>query len=135
MFLSQIVITIEIPLFSLGDFFLSYYSKSIYYMSFSPGNPGVTGYYTSFMETIYMTLKGTHAVWAVSHAGHCWTSYTKSQLGKRFSSLAQHPSLILKYYIYFLKSYNYFCQEIYPKDFYKSFGKKGPYKHWKFIID
>lgn len=47
-----------------------------------PGNPGVTGYYTSFMETIYMTLKGTHAVWAVSHAGHCCTSYTKSQLGK-----------------------------------------------------
>lgn len=47
-----------------------------------PGNPGVIGYYTSFMKTIYMTLKGTHAVWAVSHAGHCCTTYSTSQFGK-----------------------------------------------------
>lgn len=39
-----------------------------------PGNPGVASYYKSFMQTIYSQLKGSHAVWAVSHAGHCQTN-------------------------------------------------------------
>ncbi|KAM9708352.1 lipid droplet-associated hydrolase isoform 3-T4 [Menidia menidia] len=36
-----------------------------------PGNPGVVGFYRTFMETLYLELGGRHPVWAVSHAGHC----------------------------------------------------------------
>ncbi|KAK3895159.1 hypothetical protein Pcinc_001125 [Petrolisthes cinctipes] len=36
-----------------------------------PGNPGITSYYTDFMETIYDGMGKTHSVWIVSHAGHC----------------------------------------------------------------
>ncbi|XP_028846938.1 lipid droplet-associated hydrolase isoform X1 [Denticeps clupeoides] len=36
-----------------------------------PGNPGVVGFYKTFMETIYQSLGRRCAVWAVSHAGHC----------------------------------------------------------------
>ncbi|KAG0724987.1 Lipid droplet-associated hydrolase [Chionoecetes opilio] len=38
---------------------------------FIPGNPGVASYYTSTMQSLYTLLGGTHAVWTVSHAGHC----------------------------------------------------------------
>ncbi|KAM4540763.1 lipid droplet-associated hydrolase isoform 1-T2 [Fundulus diaphanus] len=34
-----------------------------------PGNPGVVGFYKSFMQTLHGVLG--HPVWAVSHAGHC----------------------------------------------------------------
>uniref|UniRef100_A0AAY4AYP3 Lipid droplet-associated hydrolase n=1 Tax=Denticeps clupeoides TaxID=299321 RepID=A0AAY4AYP3_9TELE len=37
----------------------------------SAGNPGVVGFYKTFMETIYQSLGRRCAVWAVSHAGHC----------------------------------------------------------------
>ncbi|KAJ8897446.1 hypothetical protein PR048_002792 [Dryococelus australis] len=33
-----------------------------------PGNPGVTGYYTSFLETVYSNLG--IPVWVICHAGH-----------------------------------------------------------------
>ncbi|XP_013869173.1 lipid droplet-associated hydrolase isoform X2 [Austrofundulus limnaeus] len=34
-----------------------------------PGNPGVVGFYETFMQMLH-SLSG-HPVWAVSHAGHC----------------------------------------------------------------
>ncbi|XP_071524363.1 lipid droplet-associated hydrolase [Panulirus ornatus] len=39
-----------------------------------PGNPGVASYYVSFMQAIYSHLSNKHAVWTISHAGHCCTS-------------------------------------------------------------
>lgn len=36
-----------------------------------PGNPGVVGFYRTFMQTIHSMLAYSHPVWAVSHAGHC----------------------------------------------------------------
>lgn len=37
----------------------------------SPGNPGVVGFYRTFMQTIHSMCDYRHPVWAVSHAGHC----------------------------------------------------------------
>uniref|UniRef100_A0A1A7YGH4 Lipid droplet-associated hydrolase n=2 Tax=Iconisemion striatum TaxID=60296 RepID=A0A1A7YGH4_9TELE len=34
-----------------------------------PGNPGVVGFYRTFMQTLYS--RSGRPVWAVSHAGHC----------------------------------------------------------------
>lgn len=36
-----------------------------------PGNPGVVGFYRTFMQTIHSMCDYRHPVWAVSHAGHC----------------------------------------------------------------
>ncbi|XP_011618241.2 lipid droplet-associated hydrolase [Takifugu rubripes] len=36
-----------------------------------PGNPGVVGFYRTFMQTIHSMCRYRHPVWAVSHAGHC----------------------------------------------------------------
>ncbi|XP_031435729.1 lipid droplet-associated hydrolase isoform X2 [Clupea harengus] len=36
-----------------------------------PGNPGVVGFYKTFMQTLYQAFGQRHPVWAVSHAGHC----------------------------------------------------------------
>ncbi|KAM4771729.1 lipid droplet-associated hydrolase [Rhinophrynus dorsalis] len=36
-----------------------------------PGNPGVVGFYRTFMESLYCDLDQKYPVWAVSHAGHC----------------------------------------------------------------
>ncbi|XP_035599057.1 lipid droplet-associated hydrolase [Oncorhynchus keta] len=36
-----------------------------------PGNPGVVGFYKTFMQTLHQTLGRRYPVWAVSHAGHC----------------------------------------------------------------
>ncbi|KAJ3613558.1 hypothetical protein NHX12_019805 [Muraenolepis orangiensis] len=36
-----------------------------------PGNPGVVGFYKTFMQTLYASFGYGHPVWAVSHAGHC----------------------------------------------------------------
>ncbi|XP_034001555.1 lipid droplet-associated hydrolase [Trematomus bernacchii] len=36
-----------------------------------PGNPGVVGFYKTFMRTLHRKLGYHHPVWAVSHAGHC----------------------------------------------------------------
>nr|XP_043904091.1 lipid droplet-associated hydrolase [Solea senegalensis] len=36
-----------------------------------PGNPGVVGFYRTFMQTLHHTFGYRHPVWAVSHAGHC----------------------------------------------------------------
>lgn len=36
-----------------------------------PGNPGVVGFYRTFMETIHSMCDYRHPVWAVGHAGHC----------------------------------------------------------------
>lgn len=36
-----------------------------------PGNPGVVGFYRTFMQTIHRLCGYQHPVWAVSHAGHC----------------------------------------------------------------
>lgn len=36
-----------------------------------PGNPGVVGFYKTFMQTIHGMFGYQYPVWAVSHAGHC----------------------------------------------------------------
>ncbi|KAI1895134.1 hypothetical protein AGOR_G00103170 [Albula goreensis] len=36
-----------------------------------PGNPGVVGFYGTFMQTVYEAFGRRFPVWAVSHAGHC----------------------------------------------------------------
>lgn len=36
-----------------------------------PGNPGVVGFYATFMQTLHRAFNGRFPVWAVSHAGHC----------------------------------------------------------------
>lgn len=38
---------------------------------FHTGNPGVVGFYRTFMQTIHSVCGYHHPVWAVSHAGHC----------------------------------------------------------------
>nr|XP_014346245.1 PREDICTED: lipid droplet-associated hydrolase [Latimeria chalumnae] len=38
-----------------------------------PGNPGIVGYYKTFMKALYLALSQEFPVWAVSHAGHCVT--------------------------------------------------------------
>uniref|UniRef100_A0A8C7F4C2 Lipid droplet-associated hydrolase n=1 Tax=Oncorhynchus kisutch TaxID=8019 RepID=A0A8C7F4C2_ONCKI len=35
------------------------------------GNPGVIGFYMTFMQTLHQTLGWCYPVWAVTHAGHC----------------------------------------------------------------
>lgn len=42
-----------------------------YVCFFHTGNPGVVGFYTTFMQTLYRLFGYQHPVWAVSHAGHC----------------------------------------------------------------
>ncbi|XP_072314263.1 lipid droplet-associated hydrolase [Eucyclogobius newberryi] len=36
-----------------------------------PGNPGVVGFYATFMQTLHRAFGRRFPVWAVSHAGHC----------------------------------------------------------------
>ncbi|XP_077394565.1 lipid droplet-associated hydrolase isoform X1 [Festucalex cinctus] len=36
-----------------------------------PGNPGLVGFYRTFIQTLYDLFGCHHPVWAVSHAGHC----------------------------------------------------------------
>lgn len=36
-----------------------------------PGNPGVVGFYATFMQTLHRAFSCRFPVWAVSHAGHC----------------------------------------------------------------
>ncbi|KAJ7991200.1 hypothetical protein DPEC_G00294780 [Dallia pectoralis] len=41
-----------------------------YYISLD-GNPGVVGFYKTFLQTLYRAFGRHYPVWAVSHAGHC----------------------------------------------------------------
>ncbi|XP_014812386.1 PREDICTED: lipid droplet-associated hydrolase isoform X2 [Calidris pugnax] len=36
-----------------------------------PGNPGLAGYYRTFIQALYRGLNQQYPVWVVSHAGHC----------------------------------------------------------------
>uniref|UniRef100_A0A8C6X5G6 Lipid droplet-associated hydrolase n=1 Tax=Naja naja TaxID=35670 RepID=A0A8C6X5G6_NAJNA len=36
-----------------------------------PGNPGLPGFYRTFIETLYCSLNQQYPVWVVSHGGHC----------------------------------------------------------------
>ncbi|XP_057715329.1 lipid droplet-associated hydrolase isoform X2 [Corythoichthys intestinalis] len=36
-----------------------------------PGNPGVVGFYRTFIQSLYTIFGCQYPVWAVSHAGHC----------------------------------------------------------------
>ncbi|XP_040916481.1 lipid droplet-associated hydrolase isoform X2 [Toxotes jaculatrix] len=45
----------------------SYHSSFL----FHTGNPGVVGFYRTFMQTLHSMFGYQHPVWAVSHAGHC----------------------------------------------------------------
>ncbi|XP_068136314.1 lipid droplet-associated hydrolase isoform X2 [Hyperolius riggenbachi] len=36
-----------------------------------PGNPGIVGFYRTFMQSLYCSFNGKYPVWAVGHAGHC----------------------------------------------------------------
>lgn len=38
---------------------------------FHAGNPGVVGFYRTFMQTLHSMFEYQYPVWAVSHAGHC----------------------------------------------------------------
>ncbi|XP_027747657.1 lipid droplet-associated hydrolase-like isoform X4 [Empidonax traillii] len=35
------------------------------------GNPGLAGYYRTFIQALYCGLNQQYPVWVVSHAGHC----------------------------------------------------------------
>ncbi|TRY59668.1 hypothetical protein DNTS_027406 [Danionella cerebrum] len=53
-----------------------------------PGNPGVVGFYETYMWTLYQTFHERFPVWAVSHAGHCMPPET--------FDLIEDPSVIEK---------------------------------------
>ncbi|XP_073481433.1 lipid droplet-associated hydrolase [Aquarana catesbeiana] len=36
-----------------------------------PGNPGIVGFYRTFMQSLYCGFNKKYPVWAISHAGHC----------------------------------------------------------------
>ncbi|XP_060128421.1 lipid droplet-associated hydrolase [Zootoca vivipara] len=36
-----------------------------------PGNPGLPGYYRSFLKALYSCLNRQYPIWVVGHAGHC----------------------------------------------------------------
>ncbi|XP_077477370.1 lipid droplet-associated hydrolase [Stigmatopora argus] len=36
-----------------------------------PGNPGVAGFYRTFIQTLYAQFDRQYPVWVVSHVGHC----------------------------------------------------------------
>uniref|UniRef100_A0A4W3JBH0 Lipid droplet-associated hydrolase n=1 Tax=Callorhinchus milii TaxID=7868 RepID=A0A4W3JBH0_CALMI len=36
-----------------------------------PGNPGIAGYYKTFMQILHQTMDQKYPVWVISHAGHC----------------------------------------------------------------
>ncbi|XP_032998845.1 lipid droplet-associated hydrolase [Lacerta agilis] len=36
-----------------------------------PGNPGLAGYYQTFMKALYTCLNRQYPIWTVGHAGHC----------------------------------------------------------------
>ncbi|KAM4040663.1 lipid droplet-associated hydrolase isoform 2-T2 [Anomaloglossus baeobatrachus] len=36
-----------------------------------PGNPGVVGFYKTFMHSLYCGFNKKYPVWAISHGGHC----------------------------------------------------------------
>ncbi|XP_073424399.1 lipid droplet-associated hydrolase isoform X2 [Dendrobates tinctorius] len=36
-----------------------------------PGNPGIVGFYKTFMQSLYCGFNRKYPVWAISHAGHC----------------------------------------------------------------
>ncbi|XP_053141169.1 lipid droplet-associated hydrolase isoform X3 [Hemicordylus capensis] len=36
-----------------------------------PGNPGLAGYYQTFIQALYCALNQQYPVWVISHAGHC----------------------------------------------------------------
>lgn len=38
---------------------------------FLAGNPGLAGYYRTFIQALYCGLNQQYPVWVVSHAGHC----------------------------------------------------------------
>lgn len=54
--------------------------------SCSAGNPGVVGFYRTFMQTIHRLCGYQHPVWAVSHAGHCTPPDSMDLLEGRASS-------------------------------------------------
>lgn len=45
--------------------------KYSYVFLFHTGNPGIVGFYRTFMQTVHSMFGYRHPVWAVSHAGHC----------------------------------------------------------------
>uniref|UniRef100_A0A665WBM6 Lipid droplet-associated hydrolase n=1 Tax=Echeneis naucrates TaxID=173247 RepID=A0A665WBM6_ECHNA len=53
-----------------GSFQLDSGLKKIIFLII-PGNPGVVGFYRTFMQTLHSRFGYQHPVWAVSHAGHC----------------------------------------------------------------
>lgn len=67
-----------------------YWSENLVKLSFhlSTGNPGVVGFYKTYMWTLYQTFIRKYPVWAVSHAGHCMPPETYDMIeGGIFSSL------------------------------------------------
>ncbi|XP_061157998.1 lipid droplet-associated hydrolase isoform X2 [Syngnathus typhle] len=56
-----------------------------------PGNPGVVGFYGSFIETLYALFGSQHPVWAVSHAGHCIPPASMDMLEDAYSAADLDP--------------------------------------------
>uniref|UniRef100_A0AAQ4P6F5 Lipid droplet-associated hydrolase n=1 Tax=Gasterosteus aculeatus aculeatus TaxID=481459 RepID=A0AAQ4P6F5_GASAC len=50
------------------------------------GNPGVVGFYRTFMQTLYSMFGCCHPVWAVSHAGHCEPPHSMDMVEDNFSA-------------------------------------------------
>ena len=41
-----------------------------FYVKIVIGNPGLGGFYTDFMQTLYNNLDSKIPIWCISHAGH-----------------------------------------------------------------
>ncbi|KAM8915139.1 lipid droplet-associated hydrolase [Spinachia spinachia] len=52
-----------------------------------PGNPGVVGFYRTFMQSLYTMFGCCHPVWAVSHAGHCVPPDSMDMVEDNFSAV------------------------------------------------
>lgn len=62
-------IDINVSVFSMNCVLLVTYTFTIL-LSFL-GNPGLAGFYRTFIEALYFNLNQQYPVWVVSHGGHC----------------------------------------------------------------
>uniref|UniRef100_A0A8C3PAK8 Lipid droplet associated hydrolase n=1 Tax=Chrysemys picta bellii TaxID=8478 RepID=A0A8C3PAK8_CHRPI len=61
-----------------------------------PGNPGLAGYYRTFIRALYHGLNRRYPVWVVSHAGHCKFFEIKEPCGSCLCSATYPPSPLLR---------------------------------------
>uniref|UniRef100_A0A8C8MJI8 Lipid droplet-associated hydrolase n=1 Tax=Oncorhynchus tshawytscha TaxID=74940 RepID=A0A8C8MJI8_ONCTS len=63
------------------------------------GNPGVIGFYMTFMQTLHQTLGWCSPVWAVTHAGHCVPPDTMDVIDGTYSNCWTHKLVFLSEHI------------------------------------